>query len=254
MVDFESAAALTPVGSQGRTGSGPSGKAGEIADAIERRLMLGGYRFGEALSITQLAKQFGASRQPVSMAISHLRSIGYVDIMPQVGCRVVSPAPAEISDFFVAVGRMEGAVAGFAALRHVDDEALALVRIAGRETPGRLETADGRAAYIRNVNDFHDQVWKMARSPLLEGRIAQLRKLSIFYLWQGAAQLAPLAAQQLNRERAAISVAIAGRDAGGAERLMEAHIANKPVVNGIAPSRATSVDNTFRRGRIDDES
>lgn len=253
-MDFGSVAALTPLGSQGRSGSGPSGKAGEIADALERRLMLGGYRFGEALSITQLAKQFGASRQPVSMAISHLRSIGYVDIMPQVGCRVVSPTPAEISDFFLTVGRMEGAVAGFAALRHVDDDALALVRIAGREAPGRLETADGRAAYIRNVDDFHDQVWKMARSPLLEGRVAQLRKLSIFYLWQGAAQLAPVAAQQLNRERAAIAVAVAGRDAAGAARLMEAHIANKPVVNGIIPSRESQADGTRRRGGIDDES
>ena len=50
----------------------PSGKAGFIAAEIEKRLMLGQYRFVEALSAAQLAQQFDASRQPVSAAIAPL--------------------------------------------------------------------------------------------------------------------------------------------------------------------------------------
>lgn len=217
-----------------RPGSGPSGKAGEIADELERRLMLGAYAFGEPLSIIQLAQQFDASRQPVSVAISHLRSMGYVDIIPQVGCRVVSPSPAEIVDFFLAMGRMEGVVAGFAARRHLGSEAAVLSGIASRSAPGRLDETAGRIAYIRTVNDFHNQIWRLARSPTLEGRVARLRNLSIFYLWQGAPKLAPVAARQLNGERVEIAAAIAARDASAAEALMERHIANKPMVNGIA--------------------
>ena len=76
-------------GARVRTGTAPSGKAGEIAAELERRLMVGAYRFGEALSITQLAQQFDASRQPVSVAISHLRSMGYVDVIPQVGLSLI---------------------------------------------------------------------------------------------------------------------------------------------------------------------
>src|SRR3546814_3026362 len=70
----------------------PSGKAGQIAVELERRLLLGEYRFGQALSSVQLAKQFDASRQPVSVAISHLRSSGYVEVIPQVGCREIGRA------------------------------------------------------------------------------------------------------------------------------------------------------------------
>ncbi|MDP1632688.1 MAG: GntR family transcriptional regulator [Caulobacter sp.] len=217
-----------------RSGSAPSGKAGEIAEELERRLMLGTYRFGESLSIIQLAQQFDASRQPVSVALSHLRSIGYVDIIPQVGCRVVSPSAAEITDFFLAMGKMEGVVAGFAAERHQTDEGRDLASIASRASAANLDTVSGRAAYIRTVNQFHDQIWRMARSPTLEGRIAKLRKLSIFYLWQGAPILAPLAAQQLNQERMEIAVAIVGREVEQAGRLMERHIAGKPVVNGMS--------------------
>ncbi|MDB5425256.1 MAG: GntR family transcriptional regulator [Phenylobacterium sp.] len=230
------------LGERSRPGSTPSGKAGEIAAELERRLMLGVYRFGESLSIIQLAQQFDASRQPVSMAISHLRSIGYVDIIPQVGCRIVSPTSAEITDFFLAVGRMEGVVAGFAAQRHQGDEAAVLASIAGRPTPAHLDTQAGRTAYIRTVNDFHDQIWLMARSPTLESRIAGLRKLSIFYLWQGAPKLAPLAARRLNAERKEIAGVIAGRDAEQAERLMERHIAGKPAVNGMAAAPAAGRD------------
>lgn len=227
-----------------RQGSAPSGKAGEIAAELERRLMLGAYRFGESLSIIQLAQQFDASRQPVSMAISHLRSIGYVDIIPQVGCRVVSPTPAEIEDFFLAMGKTEGLVAGFAARRHEGDEARVLAGIAGRSTPAQLDSPIGRTAYIRTVNDFHDQIWLMARSPTLEGRIARLRKLSIFYLWQGAPKLAPVAARRLNAERAEIAGVIAERDAERAERLMERHIAGKPAVSGMAGQAPRDLSNS----------
>jgi DNA-binding GntR family transcriptional regulator len=218
---------------RGRAGAMPSGKAGEIALELERRLTLGAYRFGDSLSISQLAQQFDASRQPVSMAISHLRSIGYVDVIPQVGCRVVCPTPAEIADFFKAVGKMEGAVAAFAASRCTPAEGEILVAIAARQELGKLETADERLGYIRNVNEFHDRIWRMARSPTLEGRVASLRQLSIFYLWQGAPKLAPIAAQQLIRERRDIAAAIAAHEAERAEKLMETHITNKPFVNGI---------------------
>ena len=115
----------------------PSGKAGRIAAEMERRLMLGEYHFGEPLSATQLARQFDASRQPVFAAIAHLRSSGYVEVIPQVGCRVVSPSPVEIGDFFVALGKIEGAAASFAARRYeLGDEAEALLAIGAGAADG----------------------------------------------------------------------------------------------------------------------
>ncbi len=87
--------------------------------------------------------------------------------------------------------------------------------------------------YIHTLNEFHDQIWLMARSPALEHRLARLRQLSIFYLWQGSASLAPLSAKQLIGERREIAAAIANRNAEAAERLMAAHIAHKPKISGV---------------------
>jgi len=75
-----------------------SGKAGLILKNLERRFISGKYRFGELLSITGLAEEFDASRQPVNTAINHLRSMGYVTVVPQVGCKVVSPGNQEIAE------------------------------------------------------------------------------------------------------------------------------------------------------------
>ena len=211
----------------------PSGKAGQIAGELERRLLLGQYVFGQALSITQLAQQFNASRQPVSVAISHLRSSGYVEVIPQVGCRVVAPSVSEIADFFVALGKIESAVAGFAATRHEDSEARQLIAIAARPVPESLESVAEREAYVRDVGEFHDQIWRMARSPALQGRVSNLRRLSNFYLWQGAARPAPDTAQILTLERRAVAKAIADRDVASAEAMMEKHISHKPHVNGL---------------------
>lgn len=211
----------------------PSGKAGLVAAEIESRLMLGQYHFGEALSAAQLALQFDASRQPVSVAIAHLRTSGYVEVIPQVGCRVVSPSPSEIADFFVALGKIEGAAASFAARRYERDEADTLVAIAQREDPKGLDTLAERQGYINDLHRYHSQIWGMARSPALELRVASMRRLASFYLWQGAAKLVPTSAHLLIMERAEIARAIKDRDVTKAEILMEKHISHKPHVNGV---------------------
>lgn len=211
----------------------PSGKAGQIASEMERRLILGEYHFGESLSATQLARQFDASRQPVSAAIAHLRTSGFVEVIPQVGCRVVSPSSAEIADYFIALGKIEGAAASFAARRYEENEADRLLEIADREDPESLNTPAEREDYLRHVHDFHGLLWSMARSPALDSRVQGLRRLASFYLWQGASRLAPVSAHLLILERTEIARAIRARDVTRAEILMEKHISHKPHVNGV---------------------
>jgi DNA-binding GntR family transcriptional regulator len=73
----------------------------------------------------------------------------------------------------------------------------------------------------------------MARSPALELRVASMRRLASFYLWQGSAKLVPTSAHLLIMERAEIARAIKDRDVTKAEILMEKHISHKPHVNGV---------------------
>ena len=146
---------------------------------------------------------------------------------------MVSPSPSEIADFFVALGKIEGAAASFAARRYEGDEADVLVAIAQREDPKGLDSLAERQSYIGDLHRYHGQIWSMARSPTLELRVASMRRLASFYLWQGAAKLVPTSAHLLIMERAEIARAIKERDVTKAEILMEKHISHKPHVNGV---------------------
>lgn len=211
----------------------PTGKAGQIVAVMEHRLMLGFYKPGEMVSFQKLADEFKVSRQPVSAAISHLRASGYVEVIPQVGCKVVHPSPSEVRDFFTVLGRIEGAVGAMAAGRHEDREADELLALRPECDLGALGDLSQRKAYIGYVDRFHALIWTMARTPLLDSKLSGLRRLSNFYLWQGLPTLAPAAAKALIAERTEIAQAIAARDASSAAALMERHISAKPQTIGL---------------------
>lgn len=211
----------------------PTGKAGQIVAVMEQRLTLGYYPPGEMLSFNMLAEEFGISRQPVSTAILHLRAAGYVEVIPHVGCRVMVPTSREVEDFFLISSKIESAVVAMAATRYEGDEGEELLAVAPPADFSSLDSQDKRKAYVSYIDRFHDQIWKMARAPLLEGKIGGIRRLSNFYLWQGLPTLAPAAAKQLSRERTAIAKAIVARDAARAAELVESHIRNKPRLAGL---------------------
>lgn len=212
-----------------------AGKAGEIASVLEHRLVSGQYRFGETLSIYALAEQFDASRQPVAAAVVYLRSIGYLEVIPQVGCRVVSPAAQEVLDFYLMYSKVEAVISGLAAQRHEGSEADQLMDLAKRLAAGPFKTDRERWNYGEGVTEFHKLTGAMARSTTLVARIGSLRRISRFYLWQGKSvrNPDPATTDYMNQSRLQIAHAIAVRDIDSAERLTEEHIRANPGWVGI---------------------
>ncbi len=212
-----------------------AGKAGEIAAVLEDRLIAGEYRFGETLSIYALADQFDASRQPVAAAVSYLRSIGYLEVIPQVGCRVVSPSAQEVIDFYRMYGRVEAVLAGLAAERNEGSEGGDLVALAEELVQRPFSTPEERWVYGEGVTEFLKQIGRMARSTTLVERISGLRRLSRFYLWQGPRgyQPDPVTTAYINASRIELAQAIAARDVAAAERLANDHVLANPGWVGI---------------------
>lgn len=212
-----------------------SGKAGKIANVIESRLIAGDYRFGEKLSIYALAEQFEASRQPVAAAVTYLSGIGYLEIIPQVGCRVVSPSAEEVLDFYRMYSKVEAVIAGLAAERHRGDEAEQLIALGQSIAASPFFTQEDRRRYGDSVTEFHKIYGRMAYSPNMLRRIAGLRRISRFYLWQGKSVNTPdpVTTERINVTRNQLAAAIAARDVAQAERLAEEHIAIYPGWVGI---------------------
>jgi DNA-binding GntR family transcriptional regulator len=203
-----------------------AGKAGEIAGELEERLVRGQYAFGETLSIYTLAKQFDASRQPVAAAVLYLRSVGYLEVIPQVGCRVVSPSPQEVADFYALFSRTEGLICRLAAERHVGHEARDLLATAQELAANPFQSSYDRRAMADGISIFHDQVSAMARSHLLVERISNLRRIFRFYLSHSRVWPDPIAGppQRMNQLRIDLASAILARRGPEAEQRTESYI------------------------------
>jgi DNA-binding GntR family transcriptional regulator len=222
------------IGGQRNKIGDPTGKAGQIVTIMEQRLMLGYYSPGQMLSFNMLADEFKVSRQPVGAAIAHLRTIGYVEVIPHTGCQVVHPSFSEIKDFFLLLGKIESSIAALAATRYEGGEDRVLLSIKPpKELVKLMRMHEQRKVYIQYVDRYHDQIWKMARTPLLEGKIVGLRRLAHFYLWQGIPTLTSAAAKKMSAERDAIAKALIERDGETVAKLMEEHISRKPELAGI---------------------
>ena len=88
-----------------------------VYDQLKERLLEGRYTAGERLSTEALRTEFGVSKQPVMEALRRLAGDGLIEVVPQVGSRVATYSPREVSDFFVMFGGFEGTIASIAALR-----------------------------------------------------------------------------------------------------------------------------------------
>lgn len=218
-----------------RRSSGPlSGKSESILTELQSRFKSGKYQFGELLSINSLAEEFEASRQPVSTAVNHLRSMGFVNIVPQVGCKVVSPTQQEIADFFYMLGKAESAIAGMAAIRWKGDDIDQLQGIESVISATPFDNMEHQHVYADTVDYYHDKIHDIAQAKGTTFWLEPLWRLADFYLWQGAsANFSPKKLGTANRERRAIVRAIKRRDAALAESLMEEHVIGKPRRVGV---------------------
>jgi len=103
--------------------------ANRVYEAIKERLLDGRYFAAEKLGVDAIAEEFGMSRFPVMDAMKRLSVEGFVNITPQVGCRVATFAAAEATDFFNLCMDMGGLIAELAAQRRTVEQLLALEEV-----------------------------------------------------------------------------------------------------------------------------
>jgi DNA-binding GntR family transcriptional regulator len=141
-----------------------------VYEAIKERLLDGAYREGDKLAVDAIAEEFAVSRYPVMDAIKRLSVEGFVNVVPQVGCRVATYADSEIQDFLQLCIEVGGVIAGLAAERRTPEQLLALDDLS-QEIGALLDrrmAQETRARRYRLLNrQFHLVVHDMANSRLV---------------------------------------------------------------------------------------
>lgn len=206
------------------------GRLAEYAYEYTKGLLFAGtLQPGQKVRVEEMVTRLNTSRQPVMDAFKRLAAEGFLEIIPQVGCRVVVPKMAEITDFFLIFSAVEGLAADLAAARrtpHEIDGLRAINERIGRYLDVGHEQATVARAYRQHNREFHGALHVMSHSATVE-RLAQgLWDRGDFYvgcLPNGESAFAQRIVEG-HAEHADIIHAIERGDGDAARELMEAHI------------------------------
>lgn len=220
----------------------PRGRLAEAAyEHLKAKLLDGEYAAGDRVSVEEVVSRLRVSRQPVMEAVKRLAGEGFVEIIPQVGCRVVVPERREIEDFFRVFATVEGLCAELAAARASDADLDGLAAVAGRLRLKRGMSAEEQAHRYRVHNrEFHGEIHRLAGSSIVHGIARGLWDKSDFFITTAIGTVPfVLRVKDAVGEHGDILAAIRRRDGSLARRRMEEHVfAFARAVDGV------------RRGRI----
>lgn len=145
----------------------------DLAYAYLKGLLLdGGLDPGDQISSDGVGRALAISRAPVGDAIRRLVMDGLLEVLPQIGCRVVTPVPAQVADFYELFAATEAVIAGFAAERRSEAEARSFAQMLADLSPRRGLPADPaeRGPVLRQRNRRrYERLHELAASPLNVG-------------------------------------------------------------------------------------
>jgi DNA-binding GntR family transcriptional regulator len=142
-----------------------------VYDELKNLLMDGAFAPNQRLSVDELGRQFEVSRQPIMDALRRLDGEGFVEIIPQVGCRVTSYDIQAIRDFVSIFGGFQGEVAALAAGRRTADQIATLGQLLN--DINRIPSTRG-PEQRRLCRDFHRCILEMAHSEITETLCAEM--------------------------------------------------------------------------------
>ncbi|MGE0337204.1 MAG: GntR family transcriptional regulator [Gammaproteobacteria bacterium] len=184
---------------------------------LKHRLLEGDLTAGNKISVVEVTRALDCSRVPVMEALKRLESEGFIRIVPQVGCRVVTPVPADVRDFFSLFAAVEGTVTRLAAERRDAREVADFestcdsidAALADAAPPGEPDPTYRRLNLL-----FHSHIHRMARSPVTTAIASSLWDRSDFYIKLAFGSL--YFSRRVREAHAAIRRAIAAGDGTGA--------------------------------------
>lgn len=199
-----------------------------VYEELKVRLVTGAHPAGDRLSVVELSREFGVSKQPVMDALRLLSADGLVAILPQSGCRVAAYDLADAERFFRMFAAAETAVVEAATTGAEDAELAELaswVASLVSQVDDTGSPVERSRRYWRQNREMHHRIHALARSPLLSIASQRMWDLSDFLIATlgGPATFGEGEADR-HGEHDTIVAAMRARDATGAGELMKQHI------------------------------
>ena len=196
-------------------------------DHLKEMLVTGAVTDEQWFPIDEIAQQLDMSRQPVMDALRRLSIEGFVEIVPQVGCRPRRPEINEIRDFFRLFAEGEAIIAELAAER-ADPNVILTMRLISAQI-GALsdqpQDMNGLADLYRTLNrQLHAEMRRASNSSSVAEIVERLGDRSDFYIACSKDKVFVPNRKIAHAEHEEIIEAIAARNGRKARAAMKKHI------------------------------
>ncbi|MBM4760958.1 GntR family transcriptional regulator [Bacillus sp. B15-48] len=148
---------------------------------IKEELMSGLWNFGDEISVTELISKFGISRSPIMDALKMLENDGFIMIIPQSGCRVISYSKSEMLDQLILSSSIEALCAELAASNHTEKEINDLKHYQ-QQSKQLLGNATEKIHYYKYNREVHYRIAKMTHSSRIMKETMRMLDLNYFYI------------------------------------------------------------------------
>jgi DNA-binding GntR family transcriptional regulator len=201
----------------------------EIAYRLRADILEGRLPMGAPLRHEQLAARFGVSRTPIREALRKLQATGLVEVSPNRGAVVRTPARTELIEVYELRADLEGFACELACARASDEELdlleSAQERLAAAIEGVRLDEASFDTVVADANGAFHGAVHSAARNARLH---ATIRDLQHFFprdsVWRAIAD-DPETLHAMNvGEHERIAAALRARRPAQARQAMRDHV------------------------------
>jgi DNA-binding GntR family transcriptional regulator len=203
-------------------------RSGIALEAIRTKIFSGNLRPGDNISIPNLVKELGISRQPLNEALKQLEAMKIVEIIPQVGSIVITPKKDDVINFLYIFSAIEAAIFARVAETAQLPELKKLGQLIADDYKKctKAETDDEKSEiYRRHNRNFHTGVHAAAGSSVMTDISYPLWDRMDFYITVaiGAHSFVPRLPDAFN-EHAEILSAIHTKDIGKVRQLTERHV------------------------------
>ena len=153
----------------------------DVYNQMKKRLLTGEYSFGQKLSVNKLIEEFGMSRRPIMDSLKMLENDGFIEIIPQSGCKVIDYARGDIMEDLLISSSIESLGVELAAIKHTTEEMNELKAYQEKMKP-LLQKSKDKLFYFQYNREIHYYFLKMAHANRIAMRAIKLWDLNDFYL------------------------------------------------------------------------
>lgn len=197
----------------------PANRSNAAYEELRVGILSGRWAADTRLSTYRLAVELGMSRTPVIEALKRLQADGLIEIIPQVGCRVLSGGQ-DIGEVFLIWSALEGVAAETAAGR-VTEEDLGRLELELAAGEAALDVQD-TAAFEESSRAFHAKVVRISGLAHVERILEGLWTLNRAQVATGGVLASDLAKSVVDHR--AILAALSSGDPEAARTATQEHL------------------------------